>query len=311
MSNYTEQNREEAVAIYRGGNSATEVSRQTGASVSAISRWVKKAGITRDRYECQGIPSGSEEKAIELYANDGKSSYEISKILNVSRPAISRWIKKRGLTRDKYSIHGTTEDDRKKAVKMYADGVGTKTIARNIGVVNSTISAWLRHQNVSMRSMSEAQSMRASQGRQPIRGVRSSVTTRFGVIRADSVFEAARICQLDGLDSVTSISRAKDAVEWLPGHRYTPDLMVQHGGCIVIEEVKPSYRRYCDEVTKKEAAAREFFKHHGWRYEIVTEKEMGIAAFDAIDIKKISFNNDTDKKRFFGALRTAIRQCRL
>lgn len=302
---YTVNQRAEAVQKYINGKNTIEISKEMDIPVSTIWRWVKTAGIMRDSKESQGVNKDDISVAIALY-NNGMSSLQIAQKFGYAKSTILHWLRNFGVARRTISESmGTTPEQINKALKMYNDGFGAKTIAKALEVSSTTIYGWLRNNSIKIRNRSESQSIRAEQGRQPIRGVRSIVKTRFGDIRADSVFEAVRIQQLEA-QNVKRIIRASR----IPfGDKfYTPDLLVEYqNGNIIVEEIKPLFQIKNQEVLNKKKAAKEFYGDD-IEYRIVTEEIIGEEGFQNIDKSKLKFFDEKDKSRFNRALNTARSQ---
>ena len=160
---------------------------------AAFSKWFGDSKVV----DADGKPLVGRELAVAMY-DRGASSATVAKALgDVSVATVKRWVSSAGAQRNASEARGGTKENRSEAVRLYREGLGAFEIAKRLGVSNRGVYNWLRDAGVEIRSMSEAQSLRAAQGRQPIRGVRSIVSTKWGDVRADSVYEAARLRQRD------------------------------------------------------------------------------------------------------------------
>jgi transposase len=236
----------------------------------------------------------------------GLSSLAISKrVSGASLATIKRWVSDEGIQRSVSEARGGTKEKRAAAADLYKTGLGAFEIARKLGVTNHAIYGWLSDAGVEIRSKSEAQAFRAAQGRQPIRGVRSTIETKWGSILTDSLFEAARLRQLEADDSVADVRRATESIPWGDGQRYTPDLVVaSKDGTVRVEEIKPAFQmERADVLAKAEAARLALGKDISYRLVSTDDLASGFALLDPS--KGIRFASDEDADRFKRALATA------
>lgn len=285
--------------------STLDLSKSFDVSQSTINRWIRAFGINRSPRESQGVPDAYVDQAIELYKSGLSSSAIASKLGGVSKSTVKRWISDAGIARTVSEARGATEEKKKAAVDLYNSGIGAYDIARQLGVTNRGVYGWITEAGVKIRSKSEAQSFRAEQGRQPIRGVRSILETRFGDIRADSVYEAARIKQLEMDHNISNVNRSTDKIKWGNNKTYTPDLIVTtKNGDVTVEEIKPTFQINRSDVLEKAEAARLKFGENV-SYKIVSTEDLS-SGFDLLaNDAGIKFFSDEDSKRFKKALATA------
>lgn len=287
-------------------NDGVRAAKNIGMNQSSFYRNLKKYGINpRSNQEANGVSTEQEERGIELYKN-GMSTRDVAKEIGVNKSSVTRWVNKYNIARTTAEHYGITISIIEDVLKEYNKGYGARTISKNLGISDTSIYRILKDNGIDIRSLKDAQSLRAEQGRQPIWGIRSKIKTRFGNIRADSVYEAARISQLNLDDNVSFVSRAK-RIPFGNGF-YTPDLLVEYvDGTKIVEEIKPTYRLNLDEVIRKKESAINYYGGD-IEYKIVTENEIGIDGFDSIDIDQVEHNNDSDRDRFIKAIRTAKSQ---
>jgi hypothetical protein len=113
-----------------------------------------------------------------------------------------------------------------------------------------------------------------------------------------SIMELLRMQQLDSDDSVRAWTREVPNIEYEPGKRYVPDLLVHyHDGTVCIEEVKPSSQYKYEENIAKWCIARILFAAKGIGFSVVSEGSLGgekaIRAFNLDGIQRI----DPEEKR--------------
>ena len=208
------------------------------------------------RWNSGAHPKETVESAIAKY-KDGDSTRKIASELSVARASVTKWISDAGISRTSSTARGGGYDIELKSVELYKTGIGANEIAKQLGVTSTAIYRWLNKHGIKIRTTSEAQSLRAQQGRQPIRGIRSVVKTKFGEIRADSVYEAARILQLENNKEVTNVYRYSGAIDYGENRKYTPDLVVEYSsGLTTVEEIKPLFQVDRDDIIEKANAAR-------------------------------------------------------
>lgn len=268
----------------------------------AFKKWFGDSKVVDDA----GNPLVGRELAVAMYGR-GASSATVAKAMgNVSLATVKRWVSDAGAQRTGSEARGGTKENRAEAVRLYAEGLGAFEIADRLGVSNRGVYNWLRDAGVEIRSLSEAQALRAAQGRQPIRGVRSTVSTKWGDIRADSVYEAARLRQLETDGDVESVARATEAIQWGDNQRYTPDFLVtMKDGGIRVEEVKPTFQQGRDDVVAKAEAAREALNSEDVDYRMVVTEDLASGFIALRDMDGLSFASDADRARFKRALATA------
>lgn len=91
-----------------------------------------------------------------------------------------------------------------------------------------------------------------------------------------SVMELLRMQQLDADNTVESWTREAPYIEYAPGKRYIPDLMIKYrDGAVVVEEIKPSSQINYEENIAKWCIARILFAANGIGFEVVSENRLG------------------------------------
>lgn len=100
-------------------------------------------------------PEYSEEDrklAVKLYA-EGEKIAVIARQIGCGQQTVSAWARKEGLTRRPGRVVTPiySDEDRKKAVEMYLQGVPNKLIARQIGCGSLTIRRWAAHEGAPAR----------------------------------------------------------------------------------------------------------------------------------------------------------------
>lgn len=279
-------------------------------SRSNIYSKLKKLGITNDRYQSQGVSYELVEKGLILYEN-GKTLREISKLLNVSKASVNRWVKKYGKIRSNKEINCITLDDIEKCVKAYQSGISLNLSGELIGVSGTTVRRLINERNIHIRNASESQSIRAIEGRQSIRGIRLFLKTKNGEIRADSIYEAARIVQLLSDINVKKVERYNKFILLPNGKRYNPDLFITlNDGTEIVEEVKPFFQKEREDVIFKANAAKEFLLTENIQYRIITEYIIGHENFLLLKNTNIRLYNHNDHIKYERAIKTAICQIR-
>lgn len=294
---------------YSSGQSTSQIARELGLSTGGVFGEIKRAGVDRRSISEAKAPDAKlVKKAIEMYA-EGRTSNEISSVIGVDPSNVLRWIRKSGVkTRGGREAQGVSDATRSEAIDMYASGYSTVQIANDLGISNVSVANWVRETGMT-RTQSEAMAIAASQGRlTPGRGVTSKVLTKWGEIRTDSMYEAARLRQLEDDSSVSFVRRAPDRIQWGEGRRYNPDFEVTlSDGTIRIEEIKSFWRSAADDVQSKAEAARSFYGDSA-QYKIITELDM-IDGFIALDESQegIEFRSEADRDRFNRSLRVVLR----
>lgn len=236
---------------------------------------------------------------------DGLSTRKISEISGISKTTITKWISNAGISRTNSEARGGGINVENKAIELYRTGIGCNEIAKQLGITPTTVYKWLNKSDIKIRTLSEAQSLRSEQGRQPIRGVRSIVKTKFGNIRADSVYEAARILQLENNCDIVNIYRYKGSIDYGLNKKYSPDLVVEYiSGLKIVEEIKPLFQINRDDVIEKAVAAR-LILGEDILYQFITQNDID---FNIPLNDKLIFSSINDANRFKRALKTAKSQ---
>lgn len=294
--------------LYRKINTK-EIAEIFNISRASIYRKLKELDITQDNYEAQGVSKSIVKKGVKLY-KEGKSLRYIASALGVNKSSVNRWVKKNKIVRNLSEARGVTSKDIKEAIKLYVQGQTLKQCADKVGVSDTAVSRWLKKHKIQLRTQSETQSKRASEGRQPIWGIRFFVSDKKGVEhRADSVYEGARLMQHINNKKVKSVERCKLQIKLSTGKHYNPDLSILYkDGQIIVEEVKPNYKRKNLDVLMKEKEAKKYLKSIGIKYLVITEREIGIDGFNLLDGNKIRLLSEDDRIKFERALKKAKTQ---
>jgi hypothetical protein len=297
---------DEAIKLYEEGKSSTDIAKSTGISATVILRTIKNRGIPiKTQLDYLGLSPVDKNKAIEMYAS-GLSSIEISKKLGVVKQTILNWVSSSGLQiRTNAESHGITEDKINQAIELYKTGISLKEVGKNIGVDATTVHRWVKEAGID-RNLSQAQSIRAEDGRSNQGGIKSVVKTRFGDLRSDSMYESARIIQLSKNPEVISLERYKGSIEYGDGKHYNPDFFItMEDGTKIVEEIKSHRQTQRDpRVIEKADAARAKLGDLA-TYHIVTEHDIDFGINE--NNPELQFNNESDRNRFKAALVSARR----
>jgi len=299
----TEETKEKVISMYEEGMSAAEIARIYGVDAVTVTSWAKAAGLKiRGISESKGITRSMVDDAIELYKG-GMSLKSVGKQLGVSPNSVLNWLSAAGVkTRNTADLNTTNKDIKNKAISLYQEGMSTIETGKKIGVAGTSVTRWIKEAGLVPRGHSEAASLLYDSGKTKTGGVRSIVKTiKFGDIRADSTYEAARIIQLDKNPDVIYISRYKGSIVYGNGKRYHPDLYVKYAdGTRVVEEIKPVFRENDNDVIEKANAARELLGDDV-SYKIITQIDIDFN----IGEDNIIFTNEDEKLRFKKALLSA------
>ena len=243
------------------------------------------------------------DRAIQLY-KEGKSSTQISKEMGISSASVLSWTEKAGIKRTISQSKILYEKDIPKVIELYKQGKNTTEISKELNLVPSSVARWVKEAGIT-RSNSEAQSILAELGKTNVLGVRSKVSTKFGVIPADSTYEAIRIKQLEADPNIVSIKRAT-RIPFGENRHYVPDIEIKYkDGSTIIEEIKPVYKLGDEKIIAKEKAAKEFYKDKNTEYRIITENDIGVDAFKNANLDNLIFGSEEIKSRFLNAINKA------
>jgi len=243
------------------------------------------------------------EKVVELYRR-GMSSTKIESNTGISSVVVLKWANDAGIKRTISQATILYKKDIPKVIELYKQGKNTTEISKELNLVKSSVARWVKDAGI-MRSNSEAQAILAELGKTNVMGVRSKVSTKFGVITADSTYEAIRIKQLEINPDIVSIKRAT-RIPFGENKHYVPDLEIKYkDGSTVIEEIKPNYKINDEKVLAKQKTAQDFYKDKDIDYRIITENDIGNDAFSNVNIDDFNFGNEEIKSRFVLAIKKA------
>jgi len=148
--------------------STREIGEIIGANGSTIAEWLKKAEIERrGQREARFLSLGKEvvkpsnTQLRRWYIDEGKSTYEIGKIVGVNWATALNWLKEASIPirQDYYEMHGYdfVKPSRDQLRKWYVDDKkSTIEIAEIVGVSWGTVSNWLKEAGVQIRNQTEA-----------------------------------------------------------------------------------------------------------------------------------------------------------
>lgn len=297
--------RASAVERYRNGESAAQVGRSIGASEGAVLRWLKLARVeARTAAETKGITESVRARAIDLY-DKGNSVADVAKKLGIGGSTVHRIVTKEGIARPLEETTGVAPDVKPRALALYSSGMNTYEAAKELGVSQGAVARWTNEAGIA-RGYSGAQALRQALGRGTNYGIKATVQSAKagGDIHAGSLYEIARIGQLEEDPSVIRIERAQDRIPHGDGRTYVPDLIVTYAdGRRVAEEIKPEYQLDDPVVQQKAKAAEAFYRDRDIDYRLVTERTIGLDGFATVDPAKLNLSaKDTDRAR--GALAT-------
>ena len=272
------------LAMYTNGATSDDVASQIGVSPTTVLRWVKWAGITRSPSETKGVTPEKRAEAIRLY-KAGDSVASVSEKTGLGTSTVHRIVVVDGSNRSLAEVAGAGEDAKNDAIALYILGLNTYEAAEQVGVSQPTVAGWVRDAGVS-RGYSGAQSLRSALDRnESTRGIKGRFTSQKGggEMFAASVYELARMHQLEADDGVAAFYRSQDRIPYGDGRSYNPDLeVVSADGEVFVEEVKPLSRLREQDVRDKAVAAMDFYRDSKKKYRVITERSIGQAGFDAI-----------------------------
>lgn len=131
--------------------SLKEVARDCGLTSAGLKSTLAKYNIRKPKLE---IPVSE----LKQYLLEGKSVDGIRVIYNCSRNVIYRLMKKHNLTINYKPDYKQYDDNKDKLIcAMYLDGISPKDIAKEVGLSHTAIINHLKHCNIPLRTMSEAQ----------------------------------------------------------------------------------------------------------------------------------------------------------
>jgi transposase len=300
-----------ALKLYQQGKTNPQIKAElVNISSSAIQKWIQGVGISRKPHEVQGITDEMIARGIKLY-EAGYSTGEIGRQLGVAGNTVLRWAAMKGYRRDLSEAKGVTKEQKLRALELYKAGYTTTEAAKAVGVGNSAVGRWAKEASIPMRTLSEAQALRAAMGKVRHNGIKSVVTTKWGPIRAESVYEAARLRELEMDDDVVHVARSVERIPWGEGRHYNPDLAIRlSSGCVRIEEVKPQFRAADASVLAKAKAARSHFSKQGIDYTVVTEKDIYSGVLAVAGMAGLHFASDAERVRFAKAAKGLINYIR-
>jgi transposase len=254
--------------------SSKSIGKEFGVSALTIIRWVSTSGNVIRK---QG-GNANDESIIDMAVADYQAGM-LPRLLGVKYGVAGRtilqWVENRGIkTKTVRERFGITDEIISKARDMYInEKLNCVELSKIFNVSGRTVLDWVK--DVS-RTQSEIASIQCSKGRTRHHfGKKSIVETRFGIIKADSSYEADRIRQLDKDHSVISVARCPFSIKYNQKHHYNPDFHIEYSdGSIVVEEVKPMDLLNFKSNGAKHEAGKEFCLKNGYTFRIVTEQEI-------------------------------------
>lgn len=296
--------RTEAIRLYAEGKTIAAVAEAIGMSPTRVQSFVSWAGINRTAAESRGVTDEKRQKVRRLYL-DGNSIAKIQAKVGLSQSTIHSIVSAAGMSRSLKDSRARSEDLENDVASLYAMGLTATEVADQLGIGASTVGRIIREAGIA-RGYSDTQALLKSLGkREYSRGIQGELQSAKGggTLYAASIYELARMHQLEGDPSVVRFIRSADRVPYGDGKTYTPDFEVTYSdGSIRIEEVKPFYMLQDEAVRAKAKAAIAFFSERGKRYAIITERMIGDAGFAAVSERDYPH---VDERRIQDAVRSA------
>jgi transposase len=150
---YTVKQRRQALALYKGGMSAREVSEACGILESTVFRWIRKAGISRTHQDAQKtwhLRQGSRddwERRKRLYES-GMTTHQVAALCGVTQKAVCESLRKMGveIRRSAWSERRfrRVRERQMKAIRLWIDGVDRDEIQRRTGYSRGRLNTVLR-----------------------------------------------------------------------------------------------------------------------------------------------------------------------
>lgn len=278
---------------YKKGKTLNSLSKTTGISIKTISNYLKINNIqVKDN---RIFPESIDKIVVEEY-NLGLSASAVGAKLGISKSAVLRRLKRLGIKRTYEEQKNIRPQDIEIAIQGYKNGMGSVQAGALVGVSCQLLDRWLRERSITKRSYSESKTLNHNRSKRGIQGI---VNTRFGNLHFDSMYELARIIQLEKDLSTVNLERCSFQIIYNNNHRYNPDFLVTYkNGVKYIEEIKPFNFINREDVLVKKKAGEEYAFLNKMLYRIITEMEIGKNSFESIDLSKICFKKESDTVNF-------------
>jgi len=144
QGDYSEQEREHALALYKTGLTPQQVEAKTGISADAVGHWATERGVSRAK---ANYSVEQRQRSLELY-QEGKTLAEIAAETHVHGPTVCAWAKAMGLERPRKK-RGRPKVHSDEVQQRCVDSIlkGGKTVVQveaETGISASTLRNWLR-----------------------------------------------------------------------------------------------------------------------------------------------------------------------
>lgn len=296
---------------YEDGVASPLIAKKEGIGETTVLRWLRQAGITRTAAETKGVSADIRQRAIDMYEK-GASVSDVAKKLEIGASTVHRAVTKSGISRSHEDAVAIDPAIKQQAIDLYREGLNTHEVSEKLGLSQSTVSRWAR-KIPDGRGWSGAQALRQALGRGTNYGIKSSFRSEKSgkEIHATSLYELARLGQMEADSEVAHVERVKDRIPYGEGRHYVPDFIVTYAdGRKVAEEVKPEYQRENEVVRAKEKAARDYYSKKGIEYRLVTERDIGLEGFATVDPVTSGFSqkDQARAKAALATVRSALRR---
>lgn len=278
QTKYPKEIRELAIKDYLDGKNTQELMEKYEASDTVIRNWILKSGNKMRTTASYKRVGDDIRKSIILDFNKGLNSIQLSKKYNLCTRFITDLLKENGL---EYRLvpPNKRQELKDKAIDLYVNqNLNCCDISKIIGISSRSVLDWMIEAGVN-RSMSETNCLLAQQGKKKNHGKQSKLFTRFGIIRCDSSYERERLINLHSDENIKSVIRCKFRIPYYDNdgkkHHYNPDFFIEmNDGSLIVEEVKPK-----DMIHKllnpiKHSVAKKYCDENGYKFRVVTEKEI-------------------------------------
>lgn len=293
----------EIIAMYNSNILPKDIAKTDGRSMATIYRILHKNDINVE--DKRMISKNIVEQIKHLYAK-GFSSREVALLVGVSSGNIRKILKKENLNRNGIESFGIKEEDIKKAIDEYKEGVGAKTVVSKYNFSDRFLYDELRRRGEHIRTYSEASCLNITNKRK--RGLQGSIVIKGICIKFDSFYELLFIINSAKNDKVMNITRSNDIIPYFDEHKkrhYNPDFVVTYeDGSECVIEVKPIERARDREVLLKQQVAFEKYNC----YKIVTEDDLFLYSEDILNSYIINTKEDLSKyvKRYKKRIRNEL-----
>lgn len=232
----------------------------------------------------------------------GATLKEIAHQVGINELTARAWLIDAGVFEHKRGR--VSREQEQSILTSYLAGDALNEIASRHGVERTTVSR-IAERNGVLRSKSESQSVRAARD-----GVGIDQFGKKGAFHSskmnswvptDSLYEYARMEQLDGDESVISWRRSVARIPYEfngVGRIYVPDIEVTLvGGRLRIEEIKPKKFTSSPLNVAKFAAGEKFALENGYEFKVVTEDDIGRAAIEKAGLATVTGIPEHERKR--------------